>query len=575
MHDATQATSLQQLRDDIGGALLLDRKVLAVLLPGALLTSVLTRDPTDLRSAIAWTGVNLAALTLIWLWSEFARAFIVPRRALQPAHVTTVLALGASIGLLKGVATSIFAWTAGLVSTLLPAPELWRALGTTIQVTLILPAVTLAAATLARYRSEYEQLVSERARHALLGADTNDAYGDVARARLLSTFALDAQQRLSSSEGRAVASMLEHLVQDQLRPMTRQLWTPARVGTDFTPRSLVRAAILANPFPTGLVASAYAVTTAVSRAQGIALGINVVRTLVSIVTIWAVFSLARRWRSSRPRRAALHLLATLTSLAALQTFVVEQIFTAGLRWNAASMFVSLFVWLTTLTVLAGAAMVAVQGGDRVRTELARVLDLSSTGISDVERASRLLRDRELADHLHSVLQNRLISAARRITASGESATIVREELGAIDVLLDELVRGAPERDPAHARAGSSARAQIAEVIARWEGFVHVTTTLSDDLDALPQRMQDRVAQLLVEALNNAIRHGRATAVDIRAVLTGTPGVMELTIEDDGIGPVMREPGLGSALFTAMSGGDWRLEPRDEGGSRITLRLRTA
>jgi len=88
-------------------------------------------------------------------------------------------------------------------------------------------------------------------------------------------------------------------------------------------------------------------------------------------------------------------------------------------------------------------------------------------------------------------------------------------------------------------------------------------------------MQDRVAQVLVEALNNAIRHGRATAVAIRVASTGTPGVMALTIDDDGIGPVMREPGLGSALFTAMSGGDWQLEPRDEGGSRVTLRLRTA
>lgn len=137
------------------------------------------------------------------------------------------------------------------------------------------------------------------------------------------------------------------------------------------------------------------------------------------------------------------------------------------------------------------------------------------------------------------------------------------------------MRGVAKHDPAHARAGSSARTQIAEIIARWAGFLHVTMTLDDELDALPQHILDRVAQLLVEALNNATCHGRATSVDSRIAPTGTSGVMALTVEDDGIGPVKREPGLGSALFTAMSGGDWRLEPRDEGGSRVMLLLRTA
>jgi hypothetical protein len=31
--------------------------------------------------------------------------------------------------------------------------------------------------------------------------------------------------------------------------------------------------------------------------------------------------------------------------------------------------------------------------------------------------------------------------------------------------------------------------------------------------------------------------------------------------------------LGSALFTAMSGGDWRLDARAAGGSRLTVMLR--
>lgn len=52
------------LRTDLGGAQLLERRVLVLIAPPAMLASVLTRDPSGVRETIAWCVVNLAALTM-------------------------------------------------------------------------------------------------------------------------------------------------------------------------------------------------------------------------------------------------------------------------------------------------------------------------------------------------------------------------------------------------------------------------------------------------------------------------------------------------------------------------------
>ncbi len=562
----------EALREGIGGRRLLDRRVLVWLLPTSLLTSVLTRDPNDVRTALAWVGVNLASLMLVWLWIELLRTVIVTRAAQTPVSVALVVLIGASIGFAKGVSTSLFAWTVSLLPTLLPAAEWWRAFGTTLQGVIMLPLITLAVATLDRSREEYDRLVAERARAVLLDAGVGQGGGaDIERARSIAGFVRDARGRLSGAqEGDDVAGVLERLVDERLRPMTRELWSPEAVATDFRPRSLLRAAMTANPFPTALVATAYAATAFASRAQYLDLATNLLRTLAVVASLAVVFALARRIRPSGPRLALAHLVATIAAAAALQTFVVERIGTDALSWRAPSLLLSVLVWLGALTVLGGAGVIAARGSNAVRAELRRALE-SGEPRAEVERASQLLRDRAVADHLHSSLQNRLISAAHRIATSGQQPSVVREELDAVELLLADLASGML----GESRARSGAREQFAEVVTRWDGFVDIAMELDRDVDVLPATFQDHLAQVLVEAVNNAVRHGRAARIDVRLVAGVEPATFTLTVDDDGVGPVQREAGLGSALFDAMSGGEWTLTPRDEGGSRLHLTVRTA
>jgi two-component system sensor kinase FixL len=97
----------------------------------------------------------------------------------------------------------------------------------------------------------------------------------------------------------------------------------------------------------------------------------------------------------------------------------------------------------------------------------------------------------------------------------------------------------------------------------------------------PVLLQDPTASLHLyrmaqEAVTNAIKHGRAKQVIIR--LTARAGAIDLEITDDGSGlPPGPLPGSGLGLRimahrAVMIGGEFKLERRAAGGTRVACRL---
>lgn len=304
------------------------------------------------------------------------------------------------------------------------------------------------------------------------------------------------------------------------------------------------------------------VTAYAAQADYAPAGRNALATRLSSGAIVVLFALARRLRPV-PWWDVAHLRGTLVVVTAVLIAIEQVVLGAGASGiDAVTTGIIILVWLTFLTVISSAVVIAIRTRGSVREELEALLD-GRFGEAVVE-ASRRLRDRETADLLHSGTQNRLIAAARRIERAGGSAEVVREEVAAVGRLLDELAVG-PEAP------SLPARSQVAELVARWDGFVAIVTDLDPAVDALPLALQDRVAQAVAEAVNNAVRHGRAERVDVRLWHAAGPA-LQLTVEDDGVGPVRRPPGLGSGLFAALSGGSWSLTARANGGSRLEVTI---
>ena len=536
----------------------LDARLLALVVPAALITSVLTRGPLDARSALGWTVANIASLSATGLWVVVLRLALVRGSSPTLVNAALVVLAGASVGFLKGFTTSVFGWTAGLVDDPLDAAERLRWISTTIQGAVLLAAAALTGAALARYRAEYERLIVERARRALL--DGRAASGE--RGARVARFVAEARRRIDAAADPAVAVVLEELVEERLRPLTRELWSSASEPTDFTLRSLVRAALHADAYPALPVTVMYAMIAYAAQAAYAPAGRNALATVLSSVAIVLVFALARRLRPA-PRWDVAHLLGTIVVITVMLIGVEQLVLGADASGiDVVTTGIIFVVWLTFLTLMSSAVVIAIRTRSSVREELEQLVD---RGLGEaVVEASRRLRDREVADLLHSGTQNRLIAAARSIERAGGSADVVREEVAAVGRLLDELAAG-PEAP------SLPARAQVVELVARWDGFVTIATDVDPAVDMLPAALQDRVAQAVAEAVNNAVRHGRAERVDVRLV-RGQGASLQLTVEDDGVGPVQRPPGLGSGLFAALSGGAWSLTARADGGSRLDVTI---
>lgn len=535
----------------------LDPRFLIAIVPAAVLTAVFMRAPADTREVVAWTVVQVAsfAVTALWMLLLRARLRAAERRMLGLA---LLLVVGASLGFVKGFTTSTFAWTAGLTDDAFATPERWRVVGTTLRGALMVAAAGLVSAALVRYRIEYDRLIVERARRVLLSGDS--ASGE--RGARVARFATEARLRIDGAEDSTVAAVLEEVVEQRLRPLTRELWEASDTATDFTLVSLLRAALYSAAYPALPVATMFMITMFVARTEYAPLGANLLLVVLDVVVISGVFTLARRTRSQARRWEVLHLVVTVSVttlvLVGHEAVVLGQVAGASAPTAAA---IVVLVLLLVLTVLASAVQVALRTRGAVRVEVDELLG-SELDIAIAE-VSRRLYDREVADQLHSTMQNRLVAAARRIDASGGRDAVVREEVSAIGRLLDDLAAGVAEPT-------ASLRDQVAGLAGRWKGFVQLETDLDASLDALAQPVQDRLAQAVAEAVNNAVRHGRAARVGValRQDLGGVPGLLRLVVEDDGLGPVQRPAGLGSRLFGALSGGDWSLQARREGGSRL-------
>ncbi len=99
-----------------------------------------------------------------------------------------------------------------------------------------------------------------------------------------------------------------------------------------------------------------------------------------------------------------------------------------------------------------------------------------------------------------------------------------------------------------------------------------------DLPALPKDVETAAFRITQEAVNNAVRHARPTAIDITAQLREDR--LDLRIRDDGTGfqpedPTAEHGGmglLGMRERAALLGGALQVESRPGGGTLITATI---
>ena len=192
--------------------------------------------------------------------------------------------------------------------------------------------------------------------------------------------------------------------------------------------------------------------------------------------------------------------------------------------------------------------------DRLRRNTVASMARSQQLADLARQASRLL---------HGSVQTRLHSCAMAIDSAGEADS----ERTRIEALLEALaILDQPmEQPPLSGSIGEEVQRKVALWGSLCEFTIDVKRDSHVDVDET-HSSPESIGRIVEEGISNAIRHGKATRIDI-VVSTRPDGTCDVEITDNGTGPRGGKPGIGSALLHQLSAGAWSLTALDR-GSRL-------
>jgi hypothetical protein len=570
---------LQTVRHDLGREWFLDPVALVSVVPTATIASVASYSQPTVRSVLGWTLANLLAFAFC---APLVVALVLAtrsRRRIVPLPITVTLVAGASLGAIKVLATDRASALLGLVtqgdSTLSGRVVQGLVLGL-----VVVPVLVLMRATLARHRTEHRLLVAETFARALEPTGTKDL-GSGARQEAAEVLG-ELRVVLAGAAPSRASAMLADAVENRLRPLTHRLWEGAAApSSDLTVRGLAGAMLRRPVYPVLAPTSVHAVMVTLFALDMTGPRRALVVGGAAAVVLAGLLHLARL---SRPRGGRIavgfaHLGLTLAAVSTSSTLILGVLLGPVLTLPVTSLVVVMLVWSVPLVLTSGIAATAVYDRGAVRSNLIALL-----GPEWYAQFSRAHVDsvaaRDVADRLHGDLQGALLAAAARLKDLASDSDAVDAELDRIDALLADALS---TRDPEPAM---SLATNLADLVARWRGFLDIEWELDPELDRprdhaagtggvgilLGTRTESLIASIVSEALTNAYRHG--VARNVRIDVAFEAGMVELRVEDDGLGLRGGREGIGSRHLDAVAPGAWSRTALASGGIRLAVRLPT-
>jgi len=571
----------KSLRADIGGNWFLYRKSLIPLAPFLIVTSVLASSSNQVIAGqlqedivlryLLLFAANVASIFLCWLYVELASATIFRKRFQHPVNLAAVLVFGASVGFLKGLTTGAFSYLFGSETNLEMAISN-RVLSTSLLGLWTLPVVTLVAATYFKYQQERESLVSER----IVLADKPQVSNEIPAHQLaLRAFIAQSKAKISSlqvesqspPDAAATARFLRSLIEEGLRPISHQMWLDEKkVRAGFRLRDLTLLALKRNPFPLTLVALSLVIGVLPNNLIYSSFVEAVLRTVVTILIVLGVFG-------------SLSLLNKKMELHPVATFFLGNLLAAtlGYWWPAVVLgdevtqnlifqSFAFLLWLLQVSLFTSVVTEVVTSRAQVRRELLELKGQADINI-DVSRATDRLASRELAQYVHSNIQNQILSRALSMETENFTELELRKQLSEVETLLDNAL------ETREKSKDQSLTVKLNEIVSRWRGFVKMDLGINLDEGLLNQAAERAIVQVVSEAISNSVRHGLARSVSIGIEPNlADQTLIELTVIDDGLGPRSGPTGLGTELFSAVSGGNWEIKLGESGGTELKLQI---
>jgi signal transduction histidine kinase len=536
-------------------------------------------DPSLVASSafyryLALVIANIASLAVCWVYLEAVDRTFFKNKNLRPIKIYWVLLFGASLGFLKGYTTGLFSWVFGSELDLAIAVSN-RIVQTTVLGLWTVPLVALVTATFMRFQTERQILLAENLEQNL--NSKNPLINSGESSEELKLYLSSAKAEVSAlrngknaeTSNQDISKKLRDLVETGLRPISHKIWQEnSKASSSLKLSQLAKLAVKKNPFPIGLILIGLAIGLLPINLTAFPLGDALLRTLVMLALTSIILMSAKRL----PRESTIGIWGVFLGATVVSTGVslAAAIAVFGYPFTSRDIpiWIALFLWQFQLSLFASVVSEVLSSRAEIREELIQSLGKEQLD-SDVRGALGRIRNRELAQYIHGDIQNKLLSFALKFDQDNLSTDDVSKLLDDVDSLFSRAISEYQSVDTADLDQ------ELAHLVQRWAGFVNIDQKNSLSNSDLSQQEIKSLVQVVSEGVSNAVRHGFAKNLKINIQRSESDNSqIEVSVEDDGLGPRSGKPGLGTELFNATSGTNWALTSGKFGGSVLRARLTT-
>lgn len=369
----------------------------------------------------------------------------------------------------------------------------------------------------------------------------------------------------------SLPQVLDELRENQVRPLSHEIWKREQQKIpQFTLVSLITVSFARLHFVLWPVVVGYVLLMGPSQMQqyGVASGLAAITAQSFVVLIG--LALANVVRPTGLIPGILTFITTNVILTLAISLGTTSFFGPIPHFHPIQAALAVFQVLATLTFFTSVFSLTRKNHRAVEQDL--LAYSPQLAEDDFARSQQSRADRELAQLLHSQVQNVLLAKSLELKESlstpglseNSRNQIAQEAIGEVEEYLRSLTPTTPSHSTVHATD------QLIAVIERWSPVVEVTHNLDKgEFSQTLAHHTELLASILNEALANAVRHGLARHIEIH--VDERDNVLIATVLDDGVGPRQGEPGLGTMLFLSIPGSQWSLTPQSTGqGSQLRL-----
>jgi len=570
-------TTHSAVRQLIGGRYALSWQGYLVMWPFSVLL-IMTTAPAFtapdrwMEGVLVSTAAYAATGAVLWL----ASVTILRNRAQHPAPIVLVAVVGGVAWMARSAVLKFYLESQDLPS-LAPLGE--RLIFGFFLGAVTVPVTAWMVASFAFFAKRRRQLVDELVREEMK-TQRLATYVEVMRQGIVERV----QQRVATSKEavrwpdseddaapvRGIQA-LDSLSQEAGRELSSNLWQQARRSARVDPWSVIRSSAMTQPFNYWVLLLMF-VFSIPSHTRTWSIEVVLAVIVPTFAYVLVVSIIANRLAPRLAPRAALVSYAIAIGLMFGSGFVVQiAVGVVGITATGGQS-------LVLLAVVTFGAFYPLSGPlTRIGAERENTLDRLRDSISQQEVRTAALQSederirREIATALHGSWNANLTAASMRLQQAIDNddkqaaSQALREARDLIDIDIASVTQ----------REASALDSTLTTLADAWQGLVDITTRVNVTSE-LSATLLSTIEDVVTEGINNAVRHGDASCIDV--IIEGNQSTVTITVTDNGTPAQSPTPGLGSRFLDSVAPGSWFRAPNDRNGGSgtvLTVQLSTA